>query len=33
VNENTVRTRLFAARKIFNAGAARARATQKWGEP
>ncbi|HEX3775334.1 MAG TPA: sigma-70 family RNA polymerase sigma factor [Polyangiaceae bacterium] len=32
-NENTVRTRLFAARKIFNAGAARARAAQKWQKP
>jgi RNA polymerase sigma-70 factor (ECF subfamily) len=30
VNENTVRTRLLAARKVFNAGAARARANQKW---
>jgi RNA polymerase sigma-70 factor (ECF subfamily) len=32
VNENTVRTRLLAARKVFNAGAARARAQQKWGD-
>ncbi len=30
VNENTLRTRLFAARKIFNAGVARARASQVW---
>jgi RNA polymerase sigma-70 factor (ECF subfamily) len=33
VNENTVRTRLLAARKAFNTGAARARASQKWGAP
>jgi RNA polymerase sigma-70 factor (ECF subfamily) len=32
VNENTVRTRLLAARKVFNAGAARARVSQKWGD-
>src|SRR5450432_2967478 len=32
VNESTVRTRLLAARKVFNAGAARARASQKWGD-
>jgi RNA polymerase sigma-70 factor, ECF subfamily len=31
VNENTVRTRLLAARKVFNSGVARARASQKWG--
>jgi RNA polymerase sigma-70 factor (ECF subfamily) len=33
VNENTVRTRLLAARKLFNAGAARARASQQWSRP
>jgi RNA polymerase sigma-70 factor (ECF subfamily) len=33
VNENTVRTRLLAARKIFNAGVARSQASQKWGKP
>jgi RNA polymerase sigma-70 factor (ECF subfamily) len=32
VNENTIRTRLLAARKLFNAGVARARARQKWGD-
>ncbi|HEY4104773.1 MAG TPA: sigma-70 family RNA polymerase sigma factor [Polyangiaceae bacterium] len=32
-NESTVRTRLFAARKLFNTGAARARAAQKWRKP
>ena len=32
VNENTVRTRLFAARKLFNQHAARAHAQQKWSE-
>jgi len=32
VNENTVRTRLFAARKLFNQHAARAAAQQKWRE-
>jgi RNA polymerase sigma-70 factor (ECF subfamily) len=31
VNENTVRTRLLAARKVFNSGVARAQANQKWG--
>jgi RNA polymerase sigma-70 factor (ECF subfamily) len=30
VNENTLRTRLLAARKVFNAGVARARASQMW---
>jgi len=30
VNENTLRTRLLAARKVFNAGVARARANQMW---
>jgi RNA polymerase sigma-70 factor (ECF subfamily) len=30
VNENTLRTRLLAARKVFNAGVARARANQVW---
>lgn len=33
VNENTVRTRLLAARKVFNAGVARARAGERRGEP
>lgn len=32
VNENTVRTRLFAARKLFNQHAARVRAQQKWSD-
>lgn len=32
-NENTVRTRLLAARKLFNAGVARQQATQKWWKP
>jgi RNA polymerase sigma-70 factor (ECF subfamily) len=32
VNENTLRTRLLAARKVFNAGVARARASQVWGD-
>ena len=32
VNENTVRTRLLAARKAFNSGVARAQASQKWGD-
>jgi RNA polymerase sigma-70 factor (ECF subfamily) len=30
VNENTLRTRLLAARKVFNAGVARVRASQMW---
>jgi len=33
INENTVRTRLLAARKLFNAGVARQQATQKWWKP
>jgi len=32
LNENTVRTRLLAARKVFQAGVARARARQAWGD-
>jgi len=32
INENTVRTRLLAARKVFNAGVARARANERWGD-
>jgi RNA polymerase sigma-70 factor, ECF subfamily len=32
LNENTVRTRLLAARKVFQAGVARTRARQAWGE-
>lgn len=32
VNENTVRTRLLAARKVFNAGVARARESQRRSE-
>jgi RNA polymerase sigma-70 factor (ECF subfamily) len=30
VNENTVRTRLLAARKVFNSGVTRAQASRKW---
>jgi RNA polymerase sigma-70 factor, ECF subfamily len=33
INENTVRTRLLAARKLFNAGVARQQASQKWWRP
>ena len=33
VNENTVRTRLLAARKVFNAGVARAHAGERRGDP
>lgn len=33
INENTVRTRLLAARKLFNAGVARQQARQKWWRP
>ncbi len=33
INENTVRTRLLAARKLFNAGVVRQRASQKWWRP
>jgi RNA polymerase sigma-70 factor, ECF subfamily len=33
INENTVRTRLLAARKLFNAGVAREQASQKWWRP
>jgi RNA polymerase sigma-70 factor, ECF subfamily len=33
INENTVRTRLLSARKLFNAGVARQQASQKWWRP
>jgi RNA polymerase sigma-70 factor (ECF subfamily) len=33
INENTVRTRLLAARKLFNAGVARQQARKKWWRP
>ena len=33
INENTVRTRLLAARKLFNAGVARQQASKKWWRP
>lgn len=32
LNENTVRTRLLAARKVFQAGVSRVRARQEWGD-
>ena len=33
LNENTVRTRLRAARRLFAAGVARKRASERWGSP